>query len=103
MDRTRAEYEDDVKHLGKFEAECPLCPYFSEVRINGMYDEDFGPTSFHRITDDDRTFWRGTDWLDRVYGVALSESDQGFASLTCYESEADYDAATHIESEHDAV
>ena len=32
MDRTRADYEDDVKHLGKFEAECPLCPYFYDVR-----------------------------------------------------------------------
>ena len=38
----RAEYEAIVKGPGKFEQENPWCPYFWEMGLDGMADEDDG-------------------------------------------------------------
>jgi hypothetical protein len=74
-----AEYEIDsrgiIRSPGKFEGEPRYVPYFYEVFMNGMADDDDGVVLTFRVTAEDRKMFPELRGVRNVY---LEESDQGF-------------------------
>lgn len=71
----RQEYMADVKRPGKFEGEAPYVPYFWEVGMDGMADDDDGEILKFVVTEEDRQMFPELRGRKRV---RLRETDQGF-------------------------
>jgi hypothetical protein len=77
-----------IESPGKFESEPIYAPYFwDEDSTDTVYVDDHA-IEFYIVDDDDRAKFPGL--LDDVYGIALSESDQGFVNVEEFSSEAAY-------------
>lgn len=70
-----------VTNPGKFEGEPAYVPYFWELGLDGMADEDFtdvgGAVYAFDITEDDKIFFPG---LLKYKRIELRESEVGFVS-----------------------
>ena len=72
---TRKEYEQVIKHPGKFEGQPVYVPYFWEVYLDGRADHDDDTVlSFNVIAEDKAIFPE----LKRRKTVRLMEDSQGF-------------------------
>lgn len=86
MKTTACEYANDgarITQPGKFEGEPIFAPYFWDLALNGMADQDDGETFTFRFafatTDCDIAFRKELQqWLGRRHGFSMKEDSQGF-------------------------
>lgn len=71
----RAECEEIVGGLGKFECENPWVPYFWEYYMMGSADDDDGEVLTFLVDDADRLVWPELVGTEKV---RLVESNDGF-------------------------
>lgn len=79
-----------IQSLGKFEGEMLYVPYFWELGLEGVYDEDFGNVYFFDVDEDDLAMFPE---LKGTYGLALEESDAGFVRATYFDTKKEYEEA----------
>lgn len=68
-----------IQSPGKFELEMLYTPYFWDMFLDGMADDDDGKVMRFDVTDQDREQFPE---LANVRSVFLWENDQGFVSCT---------------------
>lgn len=73
---SRNDYEDIVKHPGKFEGEAPYVPYFYDCYMDGYADEDYGNAGIiYKVDEADTILFPKLKVGDEI---GLFFSDQGF-------------------------
>jgi hypothetical protein len=73
--KTTSEYEEAVKHPGKFEGEAAYVPYFWDLYMEGGADRDYGDRLGFDIHDVDKLLFPE---LKHRRTVELRETDLGF-------------------------
>lgn len=77
-----------ITDLGKFEGEPSYAPYYWEQGLDGAWDEDENGVYFFILGDTDYDMF---PTLKGAYGLAVEESDQGFVTLTVFDTKVAYD------------
>lgn len=68
-----------IRSPGKFE-NCPIyAPYFYDMLMNGMADEDYGGEAYFDISDDEIEEYPE---LAGIKQIGLAEDDNGFIHIT---------------------
>jgi len=75
MDKTYAEYQADVKRLGKFQGEQPYVPFYWEIYLEGCADEDDGIILKFYVSKEDK---ENFPELKNRKVVRLYQRDDGF-------------------------
>lgn len=77
MFSTRDEYQATVNRPGQFEGEAPWVPYFWDVYLAGMADDDDGETLFFTVDATDAAMFPE---LTIGMTVCLEQRDDGFVN-----------------------
>ena len=76
-----------ITDLGKFEGEPMYAPYYWQQGLEGSWDEDENGVYFFVLGQTDYDMF---PQLAGSYGLAIEESDQGFVSVTVFETRESY-------------
>ena len=107
MKTIRESYQVDANKIirspGKFEGEPIYTPYFWDRCLQGMFAEEVNGVFFMPLDSEDHSIWPElylNTWDGQhdpttkpAYGIALTESEQGFVYSKVYDTQAEYNAA----------
>jgi hypothetical protein len=87
--KTRAQWAAEAKHPGKFEGEAAHVPYYWDLYLDGMYEEDDGEVVTFEVVQDDLKIFPE---LKSRAKVCLSESSDGFVQeVSCEDGDDEPD------------